>query len=74
MEKVMFKETLLEDFFELSGMAVQFERMIKNSPNIDKLPVEIQKDYIDRKNKLVQMQKDFELLLKDLSDIVLEIS
>jgi hypothetical protein len=74
MEKVMFKETLLEDFFELSGMAVQFERMIKNSPNIDKLPVEIQKDYIDRKNKLVQMQKDFELLLKDLSNIVLEIS
>lgn len=74
MEKVIFKENLLEDFFELSGMAVQFERVIKNSPNVDSLPDDLQKIYIERKSKLVQMQKDFELLLKNLSNVVLEIS
>ncbi|WP_307984568.1 hypothetical protein [uncultured Lactococcus sp.] len=73
MEKVMFKEALLEDFAELSCMAVQFERMIKNSPKVDDLSIEMQKAYIERKNKLIQMQKDFELLLKDLADIVFEI-
>lgn len=74
MEKVIFKDDLLEDFSELSGMAVQFERIIKNSPNVERLPDEIQKSYISRKKKLIQMQKDFELMLKDLADIVLEIS
>lgn len=70
MKGITVKEALLKDFAELSGTAVQFERLARSCPSIELLPEEMQEIYIERKKKLKVMQASFEEMLKELADIV----
>lgn len=49
MEEITVKEALLKDFAELSGTAVQFERLVRSCPSIELLPEEMQEIYRTKK-------------------------
>ena len=70
MEEITVKEALLKDFAELSGTAVQFERLARSCPSIELLPEGMQEIKKKKKKKLKVMQASFEEMLKELADIV----